>query len=348
MAERIPLVLKFNDWPQADKIAWDALFAPGDIFDDLGPCAHWSEGSRKKREQGYGQWLSFVRRTDPKAFNETPAIRVTEVRASAFVEECEARLRPASTNGLISDLFVVVRAMSPDADWNWLATASKRFHGKANRKNLPPPHPVGAGEILSRCLDHMQKVERSDHLAPLTRSIRYRQALMIAFLICRPVRRRALLGMTKNQHLKVTPEGFHLHFAASDMKDRRARDFSMPKMLIAPMRHYLDVHRPVLLQGKITDSLWINQYGDSITADGLSRELPKVTKRLLGVGLGPHAFRHIAATTIAETDPEHVNIIRDILGHSTLDMAEKHYNRATGISACNEFQAIVEGICKSR
>jgi len=81
-----------------------------------------------------------------------------------------------------------------------------------------------------------------------------------------------------------------------------------------------------------------------MTADGLSRELPKVTERHLGVALRPHAFRHVAATSVAETAPEHVNIIKDLLGHATLDMAQKHYNRATGISSCNALQSIMEDI----
>jgi site-specific recombinase XerD len=69
--------------------------------------------------------------------------------------------------------------------------------------------------------------------------------------------------------------------------------------------------------------------------------------RHLGIALRPHAFRHIAATSIAEYDPEHVNIIRDILGHASLNMAQKHYNRATGISSCNGLQSIVEDFRKA-
>ena len=45
-------------------------------------------------------------------------------------------------------------------------------------------------------------------------------------------------------------------------------------------------------------------------------------------------------------DPEHVGIIRDILGHATLDMSERYYNRATGVSSCNMLQSIVEDIRK--
>lgn len=93
--------------------------------------------------------------------------------------------------------------------------------------------------------------------------------------------------------------------------------------------------------------LWISQYGNPLKEDGLSRELPKVVQRQFGVAMRPHAFRHVAATSIAETDPAHVNIIKDILSHATLAMSEKHYNRATGISSCNALQSIMEDIRKN-
>jgi site-specific recombinase XerD len=113
------------------------------------------------------------------------------------------------------------------------------------------------------------------------------------------------------------------------------------------MQAYLTTFRPLLLGDKLSNALWINQYGYGITPDGFSRELPKIVKCHLGVEIRPHAFRHIAATTIAERDPEHANIIRDILGHATLSMSEKHYNRATGISSCTKLQSLVEDIHKS-
>ncbi|SLN67232.1 site-specific tyrosine recombinase XerC [Roseovarius litorisediminis] len=128
------------------------------------------------------------------------------------------------------------------------------------------------------------------------------------------------------------------------MKDRRARVFLLPKKLVGPMRDYLDRFRPTLAQDSEANALWLNQYGNAITPDGFSRELPKVTRRFLGVPLRTQAFRHIAATSIAETDPEHVNIIKDILGHVTLEMSERHYNRAQGVSSCSQFQSIVEDI----
>ena len=43
-----------------------------------------------------------------------------------------------------------------------------------------------------------------------------------------------------------------------------------------------------------------------------------------------------------------MGLIRRSYKCPTLDMAEKHYNRATGVSACNDFQSIVENIRKSQ
>lgn len=40
MTERVPLVLKQKDWPDADRLAWNDLISDGDIFDAAGPCSH--------------------------------------------------------------------------------------------------------------------------------------------------------------------------------------------------------------------------------------------------------------------------------------------------------------------
>ncbi|MFD0911269.1 site-specific integrase [Ruegeria arenilitoris] len=129
----------------------------------------------------------------------------------------------------------------------------------------------------------------------------------------------------------TSPVAFEFLLSAEDTKDKKERWFPLPKLLVQPMVSYLGICRPILVGPKTSNALRISQYGDPIIANGLSRELPKAAKRLLGVKLRTHNFRHIAATSIAETDPEHVNIIRDILGHATLDMSQKHYNRAIGL-----------------
>ena len=347
MTDRIPLCLKLEDWPEADHAAWQQLFADGGLFDDGGPCRDWSAGSRTMRAQSYGQWLSFLIRTDRAAVAVEPMHRITETRVRAFVAELEARnLAKVTVKNHVVGLYVVAKSMAPKQDWGWLNTGVKRLTNAANRHSLPAPHPIMGPEILRRSLQIMKETQAGTRLSVMKRAIRFRQALMIGFLISCPVRRRTLLAMTVDGHVRPMSDGYTLNFAAKDMKDGKVRSFRLPAILAGPVRVYLEEHRHVLLDGADTNAFWISQYGEGITPDGLSRELPKITERILGVALRPHAFRHIAATTIAELDPEHANIIRDILGHATLNMAYKHYNRATGISSCNALQALVKDIRK--
>ncbi|WP_170547160.1 site-specific integrase [Ruegeria arenilitoris] len=347
MTNPIPLVLLYQDWPQADKSAWEALFAEGDIFDGTGPCASWSEGSRTKLRQSYGYWLSWIKRHQPALLDQSPTDRITKKAVRGYLEEAEVRVNAMTLKNMICDLYVLAKAMEPSGDWDWLNKLSNRLVHLADRKSLPKSIPVTADEVFVKSMHWLQDVEGDQSFSDIKRAIHFRAGLMIAFLISRPVRRRTLLALTTDRHLRKTSEGFEVHLSAEDTKDKKERWFTLPKVLVQPMVSYLDIYRPVLLGSKTSNALWISQYGDPITPDGLSRELPKVAQRLLGVELRTHKFRHIAATTVAETDPEHVNIIRDILGHATLDMSQKHYNRATGLSACDDYQSLLQAKMKA-
>jgi hypothetical protein len=48
------------------------------------------------------------------------------------------------------------------------------------------------------------------------------------------------------------------------------------------------------------------------------------------------------ATAIAIVDPEHVHIIADVLGHSTLSTSERHYNQARGLEAGRRYHCTIE------
>lgn len=180
-------------------------------------------------------------------------------------------------------------------------------------------------------------------------AIEFRKALLIGFLISFPVRRRALISMTASTHMQPNSAGFIVVFKAEDMKDQKARSAPLAKALVPFMERYLSVYRPRLLGKRVatTDALWVTHHGKPFTAAGIASDIKITTEHHLKGRLYPHAFRYIAATSIAEVDPEHVGIIRDILGHATLDMAYKHYNRAGGILSCNKLQSIVEDIRNS-
>ncbi|MGM0743565.1 MAG: tyrosine-type recombinase/integrase [Pseudomonadota bacterium] len=338
----IPLVLKFDDWPSSDQALWSSLFEEADIFDDTGQLSHWRSGSQQMLRQGYGQWLSFLMRKHPEVVEESPLARVRPDLIDEYVAECETRLKPVTVQTLVSDICNLVPAAAPPDDWAWLHRIAKRLAKKVDRGSLPKRSPLTAGQIFNWSLRRIDEVRNDPTLSEKKRAIHFRDALIIGFLIARPVRKRALLAMDVDQHLVLRGQGFSLHYSKEDMKDGRSREYPFPAKLTAPMLEYLEVHRPVLLGENEEVGLWVNQYGTRFAYDGFTRSFGKLTEVNLGYHLRPQAFRHIAATSIAEFDPAHVGIIRDILGHATLDMAEKHYNRASQVSACNALQALHE------
>jgi len=345
MTDRIPRVLKLDHWPQTDRDLWVALLAEGDFPEDDGAGCTWSEGTRGLRRQAYGQWLSHLARTDPAALALPPVERITQGRVKAFLVESEARLKPKSVANLMTSLFLLAKALDGARDWSWFSVAERRIAARSRSISLPPAKPISAGRIFRWSVTRLRELtEGRADLSPVAHAIEFRRALLVGFLIALPVRRRAVCAMEADLHLVPVHSGFLVTFRAEDMKDKKERSAPLARELVEPLRLYLREIRPVLARGRASPGLWITHHGKAFSADGLASDIEITTARHLGVKLHPHAFRHIAATSIAEVDPEHVGIIKDILGHATLDMAERHYNRASGISSCNALQSILEDI----
>ena len=66
-----------------------------------------------------------------------------------------------------------------------------------------------------------------------------------------------------------------------------------------------------------------------------------LTRAKFGHAVNPHLFRDCAATSVATEDPEHVNVIKPLLGHSSLQSSEKHYIYAQSLAASRRFQEFV-------
>lgn len=336
-----PLILKQADWPRIDRQAWDLLFEAGDILDGDGPCIHWAEGGRQKRAQSYGHWLAFLAANNRLDVTVDVTKRATPEIMRAFAEQGLKRCHIRSIEGQLYDLLALFKAMSPSKDWQWLHTMANQLRIRRGPNSLKPRPPVLAAEVIRWARRHMAEADDPNSGTSWQRAIRFREGLMIGFLGSRMLRLRSLMLLTVDQHLYRTETGYAIALKAADMKNKKPSEFELPKVLVLPMHRYLTIHRPALLRGLISDKLWISRYGTPLTYGGFQRQLPDVTFRAFGEPMRAHAFRHIAATSVAIEDPEHVGIIAPLLGHATLDMAEKHYNRASNVEANREYQKLI-------
>jgi site-specific recombinase XerD len=108
------------------------------------------------------------------------------------------------------------------------------------------------------------------------------------------------------------------------------------------MRRYLDHHRPRLLRSAATGALWVTQARAPLSINGIATRVKVATSRILGRELTPHLFRHAAATSTAVAAPKEARLIRALLGHKTLAMADRVYNKASSLDAGRRYHALLE------
>ena len=179
-----PLILKRAHWPEPDRLAWTSLFIEGDILDGAGPCHHWAEGSRKKREQTYGHWLAFCAGRNVPCPAHDVAARATEETVKDFLEHELARCSLRTVYMHAEDLLFILRSMAPEKDWKWLARIVGRMRANLGESELKPRLPVAAHEIYAWALGRMESMDFEEGDAPaIWRAARFRDALMVGVLI---------------------------------------------------------------------------------------------------------------------------------------------------------------------
>jgi len=126
-------------WPESDSRAFDAAFQLGDVFDDeAGAAAHWSCGTRRHAEIGYGRWLAYLRDHVAGALNEPPIERLTRERIRAFIAVLREEVRMSTAASIIDGVYQTARIMAPDCHWDWLRRMQRRLQNEAVPLNRYP------------------------------------------------------------------------------------------------------------------------------------------------------------------------------------------------------------------
>ncbi len=277
-----------------------------------------------------------------------PPERVSRESVTRYFQEGEQRLKHRSIATLLSSLAETMIAMHPERDWQWLRNSSKSFVQSAAGQDARPIPQLSAQEIFAWAMQRLSflrdQAKGAVSAAEMKRlAIEHRQALALAFLASWPVRLRSLLSMTLSYHVQRQKAELVIRFRAKDMKNRRAAVMSLTGDIVAHFDDYLAIHRPALLDGRTSDALWISERGNDYGAGSMCKQMANYYRRHFGVGFRIHAMRYVVATSIAETAPEKAGIIRDILGHSTMRVAERYYNKAKSRSLSREQSKLVDG-----
>ena len=91
-------------------------------------------------------------------------------------------------------------------------------------------------------------------------------------------------------------------------------------------------------------ALWTSTRGTHMGDAAITHQVRARTKAAFGAPISPHLFRDCAATEIAISAPEHVQMIRPILGHTTLATSERHYNLAGSLEAGRRYSQTITAL----
>ena len=332
-------VLPLEDWPAVDRAGWNAAVDSGDLLDDGGLGSRWTEGTRRKYSESYGAWLAFLERSGELDVELAPSERITPERLRAFIDEMIDRGSSRSVALRVNDIRFTLRAMCPGSDLAWLAPVIGRLKARFSPRLARPAPPVSARQIYAAGLQLIEAAtSHATNQKAVPQALKFRDGLMLALLIARPLRRRNFVNLEVGNHLLKAHGRYVLNISADETKGRRPLEHPVPVDLTEPLDMYIGQYRMILLDGNRSDRLWITKDGMPFSEMGFSNWSKKLTRRVLGHELRPHAFRHIAATSIATEDPAHARIIAEILGHTTLTTSDRHYNRARQAEAATIYQ----------
>jgi integrase len=168
-------------------------------------------------------------------------------------------------------------------------------------------------------------------------------AAAIEIEVLLPIRVHDLAHLKLEEELSIIPRGRHpseaglrVHASKNDMVVEAV--FGQPATQL--LLEYLHDFRPL---GPHPETDWVFPNRD--TADrprakgGFSTAITDVVKEHTGVRVNVHAFRAFVAMMILEDNPHAIEDVRAILGHSSFEMAFKHYRRSGRLKAAQRVDA---------
>ena len=209
-----------------------------------------------------------------------------------------AQLAAADAGIRFQVLHFVMRVLVPEVAWSWLGLAAKRLRRTARRVSpkLPRLQPVERLERLGR--DLMASAHSDAGQTLYKRAMMFRDGLLIALLVRRPLRLKNLAALTLGTSLVLAESAATIVFGRDQMKGQRSLDIPFPTVLWDDLQTYLP--RPFLravshVEGADAGAeLWISNEGSQMKEHAIKKR----TQAAFGRDLCPHRFRDCAVRTV--------------------------------------------------
>jgi site-specific recombinase XerD len=336
------LSLPFEQWPEADRNAWNAACQPAQRLKRGGPAGHLKSETREDHARTYGDFLGFLDRCGLLRRNAATAANVTPDNVDAYLADLKRRMTSTTVHVSICRLRRAARYMAPGLHLDWLAEIAKDLalvawpRSKLDRLVLPE-------RLVEAGLTLIQEAEDSQTRTKLVRACQVRNGLMVALLAFHPIRRKNFASLEIGRSFVEIHGRWWIVLSAAETKEKRADERPVDELLTPFINRYLHHHRPLLVRADSPSSaLWLStRHGGRITDKQVRNVIAMTTLSTIGVKVSPHLFRTSAASGAAAYGGANPYLGSAVLHHSDPRVTMEHYNRATSLSAAESFRKTV-------
>jgi integrase len=173
-------------------------------------------------------------------------------------------------------------------------------------------------------------------------------ALAIELLLMCPIRIGNLVGLDLARHIiRCRPDKkgvVHVVIPKDEVKNKREIEFELPAGLTRMLDRHIKDYRP-LLPGAGSTWLFPSTEGGPRLYKLLARQISGIVHRYTGLTMTPHQFRHVGGKLFLEANPTGHEIVRQVLGHASIDTTTQHY---TGINQVKAGRTFDKGVLALR
>ena len=169
-----------------------------------------------------------------------------------------------------------------------------------------------------KTLPKVLSMEEIDRLLdiPLTDPYSYRNKAMLELMYATGLRVSELMN------LKIHDVDLSMAYVRTVGKGGKERVIPIGDIALEALKTYMEEYRSLLLKGKVTDALFLNNHGVGMTRQGFFKILKKLAKeKNIKTPFSPHTLRHSFATHLLNNGAD-LRSIQELLGHSDISTTQ--------------------------
>ena len=324
-----PVALPLDQWPAAERQAWEAALAPRHaLFGQTGGASHLRAATAASYANAVAGWLAHLRRYGWLLENESAFDRLRVERLNAFVGDMNDRgLLPSSIKQTLRMLRAGLKFMLPDADLSFLTnpcglTLSKALPSQKREVSVPDPWlPMPLARQMH--LDALAMPHGPERWRQL------RNAALAAIFTLRGTRRASVERMKLDGLVRQEDGTYVIHLGAEDTKNHRPRQEPLNAEVSRLVDDYLDLARPNFPRASTSNHVWMGMKGP-LTHEGISMSYEDFSHACYGRRYGTHTARRTIRSTASRISPDAAFDAALSLDHSH-EVSAIHYAEAQNL-----------------